>query len=1550
MSQSFPYLATAAKKYRSPHAEDLSFPKGASIRVLSIAPRSTQGQEDDDDDDDEDEDVWLVGEMKDGTAKGTFPANCVVKAEEQDDEEEQKAEGGATSVVPAASATATQDESSSAKAAAGTKDVEVPSVSKAASIVAKSDEPPAAAQPSAQTAPAAEPAVKGIEEPAPTPAAKDTATSADDAPVPIEASASPSATTAPAAKSGPPPPKPKPSGLAARIAAFNQPQAQQSAPPPLPRGGKPAGSGGGWKRPAPKEGEKPVLPGQPPAVAAKPVPAPAAAPPSDAPIAESSAASDVHNASQGGRTNDGFSAADAASSIKMSLKERMAALQRGGGESGGSDAPAAAKSPPPLAAKPGRLTKERSAAALVGVGGPAGQSAESLTTGAGEKGADSVKSPAPSASELPAGDEDVNSLRSVTEGDEQDKAEDAAPSALEDEPSTEPTEEESEAQRRAAIAQRMARLGGQRFGGPGPAMFGAPKPPAKKASTSSASTTGDAVPQVKTEEEQPALVEAAPQTRDEPAAGEPTASAEEEQPKTLNVPRRTAPPRRKRSALPSPGAEGEGQASSPAADSAAAAPAAAQDAGEGESHSAGESTSKEDAKEAALSSAAQREVDSAPVSQDAIHDAPSADLPDEDPREEAELVSGAPPKEQAVHTEKVAIEVGSAERAQQLDEQGEEDTTKGTEVHEEPEDDQDDAALRRQSEQLNSFLRDPSRQQSSSSIAASSLKVPSRGATGAEADESGSESGAIPAALAQQLGLEMTSKANEDRGETSEEPEELGDETAMQRDQDENAEAAESEEEQPVHSTSPPPRPISTSSTSAVNRPPIPTGSGNRTSIPPPARTAPTPTPSAGGVERSDSRASSTRPPVPRSPPPPPRSPGMTGSGSGSGHGISEVLQRADQEDNTKASVVSGAAPLAAPRPRHAMPAAEEDDDDDDDDDEDNATAPAAATRSTAIEGKDAAVAPTTDEPGEEQAEEAEPELTEEEQEAARRAAIAKRMAALGGQRMGGLPPIMGAPMPPRRKQTSDAAQDDADETAAGAGQAEEEQPAPSPAQRKPGAPPRGGMAIPGMTRPETLHQEGYEAEPSASQQSEDEGIEPHGEEDEMGEPSAADEDDDEPSAPIKPLSPPPVSLPTMMAAAAPRPPTLPSSPPPRAPMSPPPRPPSGTAPAPPDASLERRRSAGRPPIPQAQAPQPQQQQRRQPSIEESLSGTGGYEEDDEDQVPPGQAPASPPQRLASPPPPPRAPPRVPPAAPGAPAAGVAQSGSASSLDAAHPTSFAAPASQAQSSSPQDLDLLPHTAWWRSSPLTLPPTITSRPDTTVLLIDHPMQDILRVVLLFEDNSTTTIRVTMRGDAQQDQLEQIHSAPPAMPGSEEEAKKWSGTVGVGVAKEALLSLQSRSTQPQTSYGFLASLLLTLSRRTTTPASHRPLPPVSPSSLDSSATPYGVTVLSQVGGTVLERGPDATPRPGDVVVLAQGAEFRGKKSGVLAGTYTDAYPGTCAAIVVEWEAKKHRCKVVGVLPKAGANGGSVEETTLRFDDLKAGVLRVVRLPPVKWVGIE
>lgn len=71
------YYSTSTRriKYKSPHATDLSFAKGETIRVTGTLPPSAAAAADGDGDDDEEDDDedWLVGESLDGKRKGGFP-------------------------------------------------------------------------------------------------------------------------------------------------------------------------------------------------------------------------------------------------------------------------------------------------------------------------------------------------------------------------------------------------------------------------------------------------------------------------------------------------------------------------------------------------------------------------------------------------------------------------------------------------------------------------------------------------------------------------------------------------------------------------------------------------------------------------------------------------------------------------------------------------------------------------------------------------------------------------------------------------------------------------------------------------------------------------------------------------------------------------------------------------------------------------------------------------------------------------------------------------------------------------------------------------------------------------------------------------------------------------------------------------------------------------------------------------------------------------------------------------------------------------------------
>ncbi len=90
----FPYLAKATIKYKSPHKQDLAFAKGDTIRVTGIAPKN-----DDQDDDDDDDDDWLVGETLDGSRGGTFPGSFVQPTDEPDTAQSHQADAAIADAV-----------------------------------------------------------------------------------------------------------------------------------------------------------------------------------------------------------------------------------------------------------------------------------------------------------------------------------------------------------------------------------------------------------------------------------------------------------------------------------------------------------------------------------------------------------------------------------------------------------------------------------------------------------------------------------------------------------------------------------------------------------------------------------------------------------------------------------------------------------------------------------------------------------------------------------------------------------------------------------------------------------------------------------------------------------------------------------------------------------------------------------------------------------------------------------------------------------------------------------------------------------------------------------------------------------------------------------------------------------------------------------------------------------------------------------------------------------------------------------------------------------
>ncbi|KAJ7075807.1 hypothetical protein B0H15DRAFT_615443 [Mycena belliarum] len=225
----------------------------------------------------------------------------------------------------------------------------------------------------------------------------------------------------------PPPPKPKPGSLRDRIAAFEKP-AGKAAPAPPPLRPKPAG-----------------------AVSWKPKP--------PSPPAESGSFSSAGQGEGGANSptgGGGMSASDAKESIGRggSLKERMAALQGRGAFGAPSPAPTPSVGtgkkwvPPP---KPVEIEEEDTVTAAPDRGNVEGESAAGDT---------------PKPFEVDAKDKDKNEEA----GEEEAKAD----------------PEEEERQRRAAIAARMARLGGARVG-MAPPVFGV-KPPIKKRTSEDAAS------------------------------------------------------------------------------------------------------------------------------------------------------------------------------------------------------------------------------------------------------------------------------------------------------------------------------------------------------------------------------------------------------------------------------------------------------------------------------------------------------------------------------------------------------------------------------------------------------------------------------------------------------------------------------------------------------------------------------------------------------------------------------------------------------------------------------------------------------------------------------------------------------------------------------------------------------------------------------------------------------------------------------------------------------------------------------------------------------
>ncbi|CDW99641.1 hypothetical protein [Sporisorium scitamineum] len=1422
----FPYLAKATIKYKSPHKQDLTFAKGETIRVTgpSDEVEATPSHE---------AEAKIAEATSAPSAPGAIPAEVPDQLRSSIVEETPSYQA---ETVPEAAREAAQKGETEQAGFGAPLPPRPPSPEEDED---ESAEPSAAQTGAADSTPAAKPATDSAEGASDALKAATGATAAAAKSDAHKAEASPSSTTSSPVKS-PPAVASKPAGMSSsfrdRLAAFNKPA--ESAPPPLPKG-KP----GGWKRPTPASTEaKPLLPGAPAS-------APSTATFKPTPAAQLTETNEAPTSSEKSGGGGAFSAADAQTSIKMSLKERMAALQR--------NEAAAADSTPQIKPKPsvpGKIGADRRNVAMQGMGlapeasVPArkssvesGRSADDAVaeTAATQEGSETGAAAVPS--EEAGQDASATATKeaaAVEEGQEQPEESSEPKEAL--------TEEEQESERRAAIARRMAALGARRMGG-APVPSGAPAPPNRTKTTSSiesaegtTSEPGITIPaespaHASHEEakEEAAPIASATGENEDASVRSPVSTEADEEPKVLAVPRRTAAPRKRKPVS---------HAAAVAAGTAAVGGAAVAESSETDSTTAAQSdpmanhseTAAADPTESASSIAKEDEVTEASL--------------DDDKVDTTAVASADAPHTQA--SDETALHQDAADA--QLEDS--------------------DPEIAENQRQLEEYLR-------SEGFYDDQVEAPAEHESEAASTALISDS-AIPAAEA--------------------EPE--------------ASQAAGIVPREDVASPKPPSQPAST-------RPPVP-----KTSFPPPpvaaghedTATARVQSPSVPAVPASLSRPASVIPPVPTSALPVPA------------ETADEEAKEPKLEPETHKVEEEAGPVLAAPKPRMAIPT---------EDPEDEELLAAADTPAAAEEEHVNVSAAVAEEQPEEQ------ELTEEEQEAQRRANLARRMAALGGQRIGAFPgmappPIMGAPMPARKApvQAAEETEDVSRETEEGA---EEEKPL-SPIR----GPPRGGMAIPGLTAVPGMNAE--QAEGDALERAKS--------------PGAASVD-----APARLASPPPV--PTGV-------PSKPTSPPPPArpfptaggestlPPTFPPGRPSSTAPMPnldeairsasPANSSLGRRSSMKPPVPQGLSAH---------SRESSAIAGQEAAEDRELATSPPPLPVSPPPRPSS-----RAPPlpglaSVPPRRQGSSASyssvGEPAVPSATSTPAAELPTSAVPPPRTEASLPLtpaassgpvnvsvgarqsscDLDLMSSSRWWRHgvNPLRLPPTVAGRPDAILYADTSSSTDTgvavhrADIYMLFEDYSTTVISLSFQDDDLEEthtSLTQRHNFAPTKPSSSE-LQQWSSSIGSAIAKLAS-DAAKQSNAPVgdgSARAFVQHIIASIPHA---------LPPV--------GTSLGALLLTQVGPTVMDTGADEI-RPGDIVFCSQ-ADFKGKK-GLAPYHTTLGFNEPTTGIVVDVESKKNKLRCV--VQSTSTRRGLPEELSLRLDDLKSGIVKVFRVPPRQgWVA--
>ncbi|KAJ9100021.1 hypothetical protein QFC19_005839 [Naganishia cerealis] len=413
MSQTYPYLARSTIRYKSPHPTDLSFAKDETIRVTGPSP------------DDED---WLVGESIDGSRSGGFPRDFVVRVEEPDAPKTSESHAVGEPAVDAPpqvlESKEMQPNAVPSSASAGESQDIQPDTRTSASEDVKTDND------LVESSERLHIGEEGSHVAAAHPVAEPIATTS--APHPHTVSSPSPAKTSPA-----PPPTAttespeKHQSFRDKLAAFNRSSGSAGGlPPPLKP--KPLGSSGGvgtWSWKQKQQQQNPA--------ASEDTSRSLAAEPSGGHLPQASAVPEAEPATH---PSAGMSASDAKTSIAAggSLRERMAALA-GAGAFGG-DKPKGP--PPPVASKPRAWKRPEAPAGAESVG------AVGALPGMGASSAVNDMATTESGAE-PAIESAKSELSGTGVGDEGgEEAEDEE-------------EQRREKERRAAIAARMAKLGGR---------------------------------------------------------------------------------------------------------------------------------------------------------------------------------------------------------------------------------------------------------------------------------------------------------------------------------------------------------------------------------------------------------------------------------------------------------------------------------------------------------------------------------------------------------------------------------------------------------------------------------------------------------------------------------------------------------------------------------------------------------------------------------------------------------------------------------------------------------------------------------------------------------------------------------------------------------------------------------------------------------------------------------------------------------------------------------------------------------------------------------